>query len=102
MLSYFNAQETHYFSNTVHYCRSSIPRLSQTHFFLQSPSSRQAQSALIVQLTQCIVIGRTPQALVGNETLLSIIASAFKVNIKTVNKVLSFTISSSREGNRVM
>ncbi len=30
--------------------------------FLQSPSFRQAQSALIGQLAQCIVIGRTPQA----------------------------------------
>ncbi len=29
---------------------------------LQSPSFQQAQSALIGQLTQSIVIGRTPQA----------------------------------------
>ncbi len=48
-----------YFSNTVHYCSSSMPRLSQTHRFQQSPSFRQAQSTLIGQLTQCIVIGRT-------------------------------------------
>ncbi len=66
--------KTHYFSNTVHYCRSSMPRLSQTRRFLQSPSFRQAQSALIGQLAQCIVIGRTPQAL-RNVTPLSIIAS---------------------------
>ncbi len=26
--SIFNVQKTHYFSNTVHYCRSSMPRLS--------------------------------------------------------------------------
>ncbi len=52
-----------------------MPRLSQTRRFLQSPSFRQAQSALIGQLTQCIVIGRTPQALVGNVTPLTIIAS---------------------------
>ncbi len=39
-----------------------MPRLSQIIRFLQSPSFRQAQSALIGQLTQCIVIGRTPQA----------------------------------------
>ncbi len=38
-----------------------MPRLSQTLHFLQSPSFRQSQSALIGQLTQCIVIGRTPQ-----------------------------------------
>ncbi len=82
----FNVQKTHYFSNTVHYCSSSMPRLSQTHRYLQSPSFRQAQSALIGQLTQCIVISRTPQAHVGNVTPLSIIASfSFQV---------SFTISS--------
>ncbi len=38
-----------------------MPRLSQTLRFLQSPSFQQAQSALIGQLAQCIVIGRTPQ-----------------------------------------
>ncbi len=52
-----------------------MPRLSQLLCFLQSPSFRQAQSALIDQLTQYIVIGRTPQALVGNVMLLSIITS---------------------------
>uniref|UniRef100_A0A672PCV7 Phosphatidylinositol-3-phosphatase SAC1 n=1 Tax=Sinocyclocheilus grahami TaxID=75366 RepID=A0A672PCV7_SINGR len=45
MLTCFNVQKTHYFSSTVHYCRSSMPRLSQTLRFLQSPSFRQAQSA---------------------------------------------------------
>ncbi len=70
----------HYFSNTVHYCSSSMPRLSQTRRFLQSPF-RQAQSALIGQLTQCIVIGRTPQASVGNVMPLTVIASfSFQVN----------------------
>ncbi len=52
-----------------------MPRLSQTLRFLQSPSFRQAQSALIGQLAQYIVICQTPQALVGNVTPLSIIAS---------------------------
>ncbi len=46
----------------------SVSILSQTRRFLQSPSFRQAQSALIGQLAQCIVTGRTPQALVGNVT----------------------------------
>ncbi len=55
-------KKTHYFSNTVHYCRSSMPRLSQTLRFLQSPSFWQVQSALIGQLAQCIVIGWTSQA----------------------------------------
>ncbi len=74
MLTCFIVQKTHYFSNAVHYCMSSMPRLSQTLRFLQSPSFRQAQSALIGQLTQCIVIGRT-QAASENVTPLSIIAS---------------------------
>ncbi len=52
-----------------------MPRLSQTRRFLQSPSFQQVQSALIGQLSQCIVIGRTPQARVGNLRPLSIIAS---------------------------
>ncbi len=34
-----------------------MPRLSKMLHFLQSPSFRQAQSALIGQLTQWIVIG---------------------------------------------
>ncbi len=37
MLTSFNVQKTHYFSNTVHYCSSSMPRLSQTHRFFTKP-----------------------------------------------------------------
>ncbi len=48
-----------------------MPRLSQTLSFLQSPSFQQVQSALIGQLTLCIVISQTPQAQVGNEELFS-------------------------------
>ncbi len=36
-----------------------MPHLSQMLSFLQSPFFQQAQSALIGQLTQSIVIGRT-------------------------------------------
>ncbi len=51
--------------------------------FLQSHSFRQAQSALIGQLAQRIVIGRTPQAGVENVTPLSIIASfSFQIKCK--------------------
>ncbi len=75
MLTCFNVQKTHNFSNTVHYCSSSMPRLSQTCSFPQSLSFQQVQSALIGQLTQCIVIGRAPQARIGNVTALTIIAS---------------------------
>ncbi len=92
MSTCFNVKKTHHFSNTVHYCSSSVPHLSQMHLFLQSPSFQQVQSALIGQLAQCIAIGRTPQALVGNVTPLSIIASfSFQV---------SFTISSSPKGEQ--
>ncbi len=75
-----------------------MPRLSSTRRFQQSPSFQQVQSALIGQLTQCIVISRTPQARVGNVTQSR--ASAFKINIKTVNNVISFTISSSLRGEQ--
>ncbi len=51
-----------------------MPRLSQTRSFQQSPSFQQVQFALIGHLTQCIVIGRTPQARVGNVMPLTIIA----------------------------
>ncbi len=92
MLTCFNVQQTHYFSNTVHYCSSSMLRLSQTYRFLQSPSFLQVQSALIGQLTQCIVIGRTPQAHIGYVTPLTIITSfSFQV-------ILSVQ---ARKGNRV-
>ncbi len=60
-----------------------MPRLSQMLSFLQSHSFRQAQSALIGQLAQRIVIGRTPQAGVENVTPLSIIASfSFQIKCK--------------------
>ncbi len=88
------------FSDTVHYCSSSMPRLSQTHRFLQSPTFRQAQSALIGQLTQCIVIGRTSSAHRKCNAPYHNRASAFKVTIKTVNNVVSFTISSSPKGEQ--
>ncbi len=84
MLACFNVQKTHYFLITVHYCRSSMSRLSQTLRFLQSPSFRQAQSVLIGQLTQRIVIGQTPQAGVGNVTPLSIIVS-FGFQVSFIN-----------------
>ncbi len=100
MLTCINVQKTHSFSNTVHYCRSSMPRLSR---FLQSPSFRQAQSALIGQLAQCIVIGRIPQALVGYVMPLTIIASFIFQN-KQRQLIMSLVLPSvqGREGKRVM
>ncbi len=100
MLTCFNVQKHIIFQLlTVHYCSSSMPRLSQTCHFLQSPSFWQAQSALIGQLSQCIVIGRTPQACVGNATPLAIIVSfCFQSKYKDSYYVLRFTISSSPRG----
>ncbi len=46
----FKVQKTHYFPHTVHYCCSSIPRLSETRRFLQSSSFWEARRALIGQL----------------------------------------------------
>ncbi len=79
MMTCFNVQKTNfiltrkYFSNAVHYFRSSMPT-SLKHNFIQSPSFQQVQSALIGQLTQCIVIGRTPQAHVGLWNQLSVLS----------------------------
>ncbi len=80
-----------------------MPRLSHTSLFLQSPSFRQAQSALIGQLTQCIVIGWTPQAHIGNVTSLSIIPSfSFQSKYKR-QLIMSLVLPSvqARKGNRV-
>uniref|UniRef100_A0A673FPF5 Macrophage-capping protein-like n=1 Tax=Sinocyclocheilus rhinocerous TaxID=307959 RepID=A0A673FPF5_9TELE len=69
MLTCFNVQKAYIFQILyiiVGLCPASLKRF----VFYKVPPS-QAQSALIGQLTQCIVIGRTPQALVGNVTSLS-------------------------------
>ncbi len=52
-----------------------IARLSQTLRFLQSRFFRQAQSALVGQLAQCIVIGWNNTSRIGNVMPSSIIAS---------------------------
>ncbi len=70
-----------------------MPRLSQTLRFLQSPSFRQAQSALIGQLAQCIVKHHKQLQFSNNRQL------QFS-KLKTVNNVLSFTISSSPRGEQ--
>ncbi len=68
-----NVQKT-YFFQILYIIVVPLCPASQTRSFLQRPSFQQVQSALIGQLTQCIVIGRTPQARVGNVTTLNIIA----------------------------
>ncbi len=46
--------KTHYFPHTVHYCCSSMPRLSEKHWFLQSSSFWEARCALIGQLSSAL------------------------------------------------
>ncbi len=50
----FKVKKTHYFPHTVHYCCSSMPRLSETRTFLQSSSFWEARSALIGQLSSTL------------------------------------------------
>ncbi len=50
---WFKVQKTHYFPHTVHYCCSSMLRLSETRF-LQSSSFWEARCALIGQLSSAL------------------------------------------------
>ncbi len=54
MFMRFKVQKTHYFPHTVHCCCSSMPRLSETHRFLQSSSFWEARRALIGQLSSAL------------------------------------------------
>uniref|UniRef100_A0A672LVL6 Nuclear prelamin A recognition factor-like n=1 Tax=Sinocyclocheilus grahami TaxID=75366 RepID=A0A672LVL6_SINGR len=55
MLTCFNVQKTHYFSNTVHYCRSSMPRWI-----------RYAERVLGSLVTPHICTARSPQQIMGS------------------------------------
>ncbi len=48
---WFKVKKTHYFPHTVHYCCSSMFRLSEKRRFLQSSSFWEARRALIGQLS---------------------------------------------------
>ncbi len=54
MFTRFEVQKTHYFPHTVHYCCSSMPRLSETRWFLQRSSFWEARRALIGQLSSAL------------------------------------------------
>ncbi len=54
MFMRFKVQKTHYFPHTVHYCCSSMLRLSETCRFLQSSSFWEARCALIGQLSSAL------------------------------------------------
>ncbi len=54
MFTRFEVQKTHYFPHTVHYCCSSMLRLSETRQFLQSLSFWEARHALIGQLSSTL------------------------------------------------
>ncbi len=51
---WFKVKKTHYFPHTVHYCLSSMLRLSETRGFLQSSSFWEARRALIGQLSSAL------------------------------------------------
>ncbi len=51
---WFKVKKTHYFPHTVHYCCSSMFRLSETRRFLQSSSFWEARCALIGQLSSVL------------------------------------------------
>ncbi len=51
-------QKTHNFPHTVHYCCSSMPRLSETRRFLQSSSFWEARRALIGQLSSALWLAK--------------------------------------------
>ncbi len=50
----FKVQKTHYFPHIVHYCCSSMLRLSETRRFWQSSSFWEARRALIGQLSSVL------------------------------------------------
>ncbi len=52
----FKVQKTHYFPHTVHYCCSSMLRLSETCWFLQSSSFWEARCTLIDQLSSALCL----------------------------------------------
>ncbi len=100
-----NVQKTHSFSNTVHYCRSSMPRLSQTLRFLQSLLLTSAVCSYwptdsvhcdwpntTSTLRKCIPLSIIASFSFQNECKDLIIIKA--------NNVLSFTISSSLRGEQ--
>ncbi len=105
MLTCFNVQKTHSFSNTVHYCRSSMPCLSQMLRLLQS---------LLLTSTVCSYWPTDSVHCDWPDTTstlrkyipLSIIVSFSFQNecedliIIKANNVLSFTISSSLRGEQ--
>ncbi len=54
----FKVKKTHYFPHTVHYCCSSMLRLSETCRFLQSSSFWEARCALIGQLSSALWLAK--------------------------------------------
>ncbi len=92
MLTCLNVQKTHYLSNTVHYCRSSMPHLR--FVFYQVPPSDKRSLLWLANWPRALWLAeyhkprRKCNAPFHNRKLqLS--------KLKTLNNVLSFTISSS-------
>ncbi len=58
----FKVKKTHYFPRTVHYCCSSLPRLSETRRFFQNSLFWKSAVCSDWPAISCIVIGRIPEA----------------------------------------
>ncbi len=96
MLTCFNVKKTHYFSNTVHYCSSSMPRLSQTLHFLQAPPSDKHSLLWLANWHSVLWLAEHHKpCLKCNAPFHNRELQLSKFKVKTVNNVLSFTISSS-------
>ncbi len=96
MLTCFNVQKTH-FSNAVHYCRSSMPRLKRFVFYKVPPSDKHS---LLWLANWPSVLWLAEHHKPHRKCNSPFHHPAFKIKVKTVNNVLSFTISSSLRGEQ--
>ncbi len=78
----FKVKKTHYFSHTVHYCCSSMPRLSETKLIVLRSEACSDWPAI-----RCVVIGRTPQACDGNVTVLRCVSR--RDETKTIKPIIN-------------
>ncbi len=92
MLTYFNVQKTHYFSNAVHYCRSSMPRLSQCFVFYKVPPSDKHSLLWLANWHSALWLAEHHKPHRKCNDLSITVSFSFQTECKDI---LSFTISSS-------
>ncbi len=95
MLTCVNVKK-HYFSNTVHYCRSSMPLL----VFYKAPPSKHSLLWLASWHSALWLAEHHKPCRKCNTPFHNRELQFFKTKLKTVNNVLSFTISSSPRGEQ--